>query len=202
MKKYLSLFICFLVGVGVSTSFFIYKDNAESTKKILEDITRYKKKSESLKNEIAKYTSGLYPSLLKAEKATYDNIIASLEEKRVQLVHKVVFSYPKIDKHFFINEEKLDKIKHEIDTIKNKIEEDKKESALYRPCLMKTLIDTRCAQRQLTLAGLERAFIAFNHNIPLPIIESYDEKQHPKEESPGAVRIPASEDIIQDSEAL
>ena len=43
MKKYLSLFICFLVGMGVSTSFFIYKDNAESTKKILEDITIYKK---------------------------------------------------------------------------------------------------------------------------------------------------------------
>ncbi len=194
MKNGIFLLIGVFVGAALSCAFFVYEENTESTKEILEDIALYKAKTEPLSAEIAKYSSGLYPTLLKTEKAVYDNIIAALEEKKVQLVHRITFSYPKTGQYALLDKEKLNKITHEIDTLKKQIEEDEKESALYSPCLMKSLIDTRRAQRQLTLARLESALVFLNYNIPLPIVASPLEEKQAKPDTP--------RDTTHDNEAL
>ena len=146
--------------------YLIYTENIISTQIIDGDISLLNKKIESIDSEIKKYESGLYLSLIKNEKAVYKNIVSALEMKKFSTIHRINMNYNLKDTvgNMPTNTNNID---INISSLNKKIEEAKAESNLYRPCLMKSLIDTKRAQLEFTLSGLERVKFAQKYNIPM-----------------------------------
>lgn len=157
-----------IIGAILATTFFTCNINKESTEQIDNEIIIYNKKIDELNNEISKYASGLLPSLLKIQKSVYEETVASLLQKKSQMAHWITLNY-KLSSSQIMPSQKMDDINKEINNLKLSIENDEKESAKYNPCLIKSLIETRIAQQQFTLSGLERAKIAYKYNIPFLI---------------------------------
>lgn len=154
------------LGCILSAAFFTLNINKESTHAIEQEISQYKNTVSSLDSEIAMYSGGLLPSLLKIQRAMYQDIIASLEAKKIQIAHWITLSFP-TNTNAISAGEGITELEKEVSDLKNKIEEGKRESAQYSPCLIKSLIDLRVAQEKLTLASLERTMIAKRYNLPL-----------------------------------
>lgn len=168
MKTIFGIIAGILIGSLCTFAFFTYNINHESTELINSDIEKYNKSITELDKEIAKYSGGLLLSMLQLQKAIYMNNISALEAKKTQLAHWIVFNYDIKDAATLPLGE-LDAYNDEIKELRIKIANDEKESAKYSPCLIKSLIDSRIAQQQLTLSGLERAVIAKKYNLPFLI---------------------------------
>ena len=166
MKKILLIIIGIVIGCVSMGGYLIYTENIISTQIIDGDISLLNKKIESIDSEIKKYESGLYLSLIKNEKAVYKNIVSALEMKKFSTIHRINMNYNLKDTvgNMPTNTNNID---INISSLNKKIEEAKAESNLYRPCLMKSLIDTKRAQLEFTLSGLERVKFAQKYNIPM-----------------------------------
>lgn len=175
MKKILLVIVGILVGCVSTGGYLIYTENNVSTQMIDEDISFLNKKIDSIDSEIKKYESGLYLSLIKSERAVYKNIISALEMKKISTIHRINMNYNLKDiiGNMPTNTNDIDM---NISYLKKKIEEAKAESNLYSPCLMKSLIDTKRAQLEFTLSGLERAKIAQKYNIPMLTTKNEQDK--------------------------
>lgn len=166
MKKILLVIMGIVIGCVSAGGYFIYTENKISTQIIDEDIALLNKKIEIIDSEIKKYESGLYLSLIKNEKAVYKNIVSALEMKKFSLIHRINMNY-NLNDTVGNMPTNTNNIETNISYLNKKIEEAKAESNLYRPCLMKSLIDTKRAQLEFTLSGLERAKFARKYNIPM-----------------------------------
>jgi len=160
-----------IIGALLATTYFTYNINKESTEQIDNEIKQYNNKINELDKEISKYVSGLLPLLLKLQKSIYAETVASLEQKKSQLAHWITLNY-KLSSTQVMPVHKIDDIDKEINNLKLIIEKDKMESAKYSQCLIKSLIETRIAQQQFTLSGLERAKIAYKYNIPFLLLQN------------------------------
>lgn len=181
MKSLLALILGIIIGGCAVFGYFNYTINKESTAEINKELDIFNKKISALDKEISGYSGGLLPTLLKVQRAVYADAVASLETKKSQFSHWIMLNYPssaETEKPAG-DTEAYDK---EIANLESKIEEDKKESAQYRPCLVKSLIDTRIAQNRLTLSGLERARIAKKYNLPFLVIQGEKVPSVPEEE--------------------
>lgn len=194
MKNIIFLIIGCVVGCVAVTVFFTYNINKESTTAIDAEILQYENKISLLDSEISKYSGGLYPALLSVQKAIYGDTVAALKMKRSQLAHWIVMRYT-AKATTQLPTGKMENYQQEIAFLEAKIKNDKAESARYNPCLVKSLIDARIAQEELTVAGLERAMIAQKYGIPFLILP--DEKQKKPTVKPPVVQSPQ-----QDKEAL
>lgn len=175
MKKILLVIIGIVIGCVSTGGYLIYTENNVSTQMIDEDILFLNKKIDNIDSEIKKYESGLYLSLIKSEKAVYKNIVSALEMKKLSTIHRINMNYNLKDivGNIPTNTNNIDT---DISYLNKKIEEAKSESNLYRPCLMKSLIDTKRAQLEFTLSGLERAKIAQKYNIPMLTTQNEQDK--------------------------
>lgn len=167
MKNIISAIFGCVLGCIATFIFFTHSINKESTSAIENEISQYKITVDALSKEISRYQDSLYPTLLMLQKATYQDIIAALEAKKVQLAHWIVFTYPSATAPVVKSETSIAAIENEITAVKTQIEADKRESAKYGECLLKSLIDVRIAQTQLSLAGLERERIAQKYGLAL-----------------------------------
>ena len=193
MKNILMLIIGALIGGVCVFGYFNYSINRESTTQIDSEVAIFNNKISALDNEIAKYQSGLLPSLLKAQKAIYAETVASLEAKKAQFTHWIKLDYP-VSFDVTIPVGDVKGYEEEITKLEKSIEADKQESAKYKPCLVKSLIDTRIAQNQLTQAGLERAKIAKKYNLPILSL--------PGDKDPVPADAPLVQTLEQDKESL
>lgn len=193
MKNILMLVIGALIGGACVFGYFNYSINRASTAQIDSELTIFNNKISDLDKEIAKYKSGLLPSLLKTQKAIYAEIVASLEAKKAQFAHWISLDYP-VSLSATIPAGDVKGYEEEIAKLEKGIEADKQESAKYKPCLVKSLIDTRIAQNQLTQAGLERAKIAKKYNLPILSI--------PGDKEPTPAEAPLVQTPEQDKESL
>lgn len=166
MKIFLSSIVSFAVGSLLVFMFFNYNITARSNINIDSDIALCKDEISRIDKELSKYSGGLYYNLMLLQRAIYGESIAALEQKRFQLVHWINFTYSSEKKsHLPIgNQDQLDS---DIASIKKSINDGIKESAQYKPCLVKSLIDARVATDQFTLAGLQRAKIANRYELPI-----------------------------------
>ena len=161
-------FIHFILGVIVSSiSIFIVHNNL-ITEKNVSSIDNSIQIIQDKIEELHKYSSTTNDShllwLINNQKNIYSQLIASLNYKKSQFIHWINSDF-KSDLHKNIPSLEADNCKNEIKKIQNKIDKDKKESAKYAPCLIKTLIDCRIVRNQLTLTSLETALIAHENNI-------------------------------------
>lgn len=165
MKNFLYFSIGLIFGAAIVFGYFSYNINKESTSNIDKEITNFKEKISALDIEIAKYKGGLLPTILTVQRAIYSETVASLELKKTQIFHLIKFNYS-VPTDIIIPAGNTESYEKEIAELEKKIAEDQKESEKYRPCLIKSLIETRIAQTRLTLSGLERAKIAKQYNLP------------------------------------
>ncbi len=179
MKKILILLTGVVIGALSATIFFTTSINKESTKDIDNDIAIFSKKITDVDAEIAKYSGGLVLSLLKSQREIYQNSVAALQQKRAQIAHWIVFNY-NIDSKHTMPHGSIENYKREIEEINKKIEHDTAESALYSPCLVKSLIESRIAQNKFSLSGVERALIAQKYNIPFILLPNEAQKSEDK----------------------
>lgn len=175
MKKILLVIIGIAIGCVSTGGYLIYTENNVSTQIIDEDISLLNKKIDSIDSEIKKYESGLYLSLIKNEKAVYKNIVSALEMKKLSTIHRININY-NLKNTVGNIPANTNNIEANILSLNKKIEEAKAESNLYRPCLMKSLIDTKRAQLEFTLSGLERAKFAQKYNIPMLTTQNEQDK--------------------------
>lgn len=175
MKKILLVIIGIVIGCVLTGGYLIYTENNVSTQIIDEDISLLNKKIDSIDSEIKKYESGLYLSLIKNEKAVYKNIVSALEMKKLSTIHRININY-NLKNTVGNVPTNTNNIEANISYLNKKIEEAKAESNLYRPCLMKSLIDTKRAQLEFTLSGLERAKFAQKYNIPMLTTQNEQDK--------------------------
>lgn len=175
MKKILLVIIGIAIGCVSTGGYLIYTENNVSTQIIDEDISLLNKKIDSIDSEIKKYKSGLYLSLIKNEKAVYKNIVSALEMKKLSTIHRININY-NLKNTVGNIPANTNNIEANILSLNKKIEEAKAESNLYRPCLMKSLIDTKRAQLEFTLSGLERAKFAQKYNIPMLTTQNEQDK--------------------------
>lgn len=175
MKKILLVIIGIVIGCVLTGGYLIYTENNVSTQIIDEDISLLNKKIDSIDSEIKKYESGLYLSLIKNEKAVYKNIVSALEMKKLSTIHRININY-NLKNTVGNVPTNTNNIEANISYLNKKIEEAKDESNLYRPCLMKSLIDTKRAQLEFTLSGLERAKFAQKYNIPMLTTQNEQDK--------------------------
>ena len=166
MKKILLVIIGIAIGCVSTGGYLIYTENNVSTQIIDKDISLLNKKIDSIDSEIKKYESGLYLSLIKNEKAVYKNIVSALEMKKLSTIHRININY-NLKNTVGNIPTNINNIEANISSLNKKIEEAKAESNLYRPCLMKSLIDTKRAQLEFILSGLERVKFAQKYNIPM-----------------------------------
>ena len=177
-KNILSFILGVIIGCSTAFCYFNYHITKESTEKIDKEIAIYNKKISDIDKEIEGFT-GLIPTIKQAQRAIYTETIAALEAKKTQFLHWIVFTYPISGKYVFPLGD-TEAYNEEISELNKSIEDDKKESAKYNPCLIKSLIDTRIEQTRLTLSGLERAKVAVKYNLPYLLAES--EKKEKKAE--------------------
>ncbi|WP_302413145.1 hypothetical protein [uncultured Desulfovibrio sp.] len=178
MKSILSLILGCAIGIGGTFYYFSTNINKQSTDAIDADIAKYNAVISELDKEISKYSGGLILTMLQAQRAIYSNNIAALESKKMQFAHWINYDY-QIDNNVVLPLGDMDAYEQELIAINNNIEKDEKESALYKPCLIKTLIELRIAQQRMTVAGIERAIIAKKYNLPF-IITPTEVKETPK----------------------
>lgn len=181
------------IGAGAMFGYFNYSINRESTVQIDSEVASFNNKISDLDKEIAKYQGGLLPGLLKTQRAIYAETVASLEAKKAQFAHWIRLDYP-ASLNAEIPAGDVKAYEDEIAKLEKGIEADMQESAKYGPCLVKSLIDTRIAQNQLTQAGLERAKIAKKYNLPILSI--------PGDKEPAPVEPPLVQTPEQDKESL
>lgn len=193
MKNFLMLIIGAIIGGACVFGYFNYSINTESTAQIDKELTAFNNKISELDKELSQYKGGLLPSLLKIQRAIYAETVASLEAKKAQFAHWIRLDYPaSLDATIPAGDVKGYEV--EIARLEKGIEADRQESAKYKPCLVKSLIDTRIAQNQLTLAGLERAKIAKQYNLPMLSV--------PGDKEPAPVEPPLVQTPEQDKESL
>lgn len=169
MKNLSYLFIGIIIGGCLVFGFVNYNIKKESTIEIDNKITEFNKKISLLDNEIEKYQGGIILSLLKTQRAIYTDIIAALEVKKAQMSHWIILNY-QVATEVTMPVGEIQNYDTEISRLQKKIDNDKEESAQYKPCLVKSLIETRIAQTKLALSGLERAKIAKQYNLPFLLI--------------------------------
>jgi len=165
MKKILFLLIGIVIGACCASIFFTSNINKESTKDIEDDIEMFNKKIADIDNEISKYSGGLVLSLLKAQRESYGITVSALQQKKSQIAHWMIFNY-NINSKYTMPYGEIEDYKKEIEELNKKISKDTAESALYSPCLVKALIDSRIAQNKFSISRIEHALIAKKYNIP------------------------------------
>lgn len=183
MKNYLFLIAGLLIGGAVVFIYMNNNINKISTEEIDKELEKLNKKITILDTEIAKYKSGLLPSLLNVQRAIYEETVAALELKKAQFSHWINLNY-NIKNPASMPYGEVHDYDKEITKLEEKIQSDKKESDKYKPCLIKSLIDTRIAQTQLLLSSIERAKIAKQFN--LPFLEITNKKE--TEDSPPLIQ--------------
>lgn len=182
--------ICFIIGliIGCAGTFFYfnYNINKQSTEEIDRDIATYNSKITELNNEINKYQGGLIKVILELQKEIYAETVASLESKKAQFSHWINFNYnfaPAVE----IPLGEIKSFDDEIVKLKAEIRVDENESAKYAPCLVKSLIDARIAQKSLQVTALERGRIAKMYNLPML---KFPNDQEPKAQEPTVIQNP------------
>lgn len=166
MKIVCSALCGLFVGIIFSFLFFNNGINKESTVDIDKEIDACKYEISKIDTELSKYSGGLYCDLLKMQKAVYEETIAALGQKRIQLVHLIKFNYEIKNSTVFPLGD-VSQCELEISKLKEEIQKGFEESSQYAPCLVKSLIDTRVATEQFTLSGLQRARIAYKFGLPI-----------------------------------
>lgn len=165
------IFYCFagtVFGAATMLAVLLYNEKIISTQAIDADIIAFEKKVEDVTTLGNKYSGGLIKNMLLVQAENYKNVISFLELKRASLIHRVNIDYNILySSNPIANNVSVDIVDDNINSIKKKIESAKKESALYSGGLIKSLIDVRIQQDELSIASLEHIKMSLIYGIPI-----------------------------------
>ncbi len=164
MRKILLVLAMLLVGcVG---GYAVY-DRQQSIARIDKSLHALEAILEEAETDSEQYAGGLIKSLVTTRIETIQTTMAMLTQKRSSLLHRIDLHYSVAGRPYSsLTDEQQRTLQSDIEDVKTKISDARKEAKRYRGGLVKVLILSRLETEQLTLAGLRQRHLLDKHRIP------------------------------------